>query len=112
MQSLPSSLYSWLPALIAAFCMVGLLATCKETVRWESSSVDRSLWARDQSYCRRDAERRSGRERERELGRSETVGGGSYQRGIVSYDAARYVARPFEECLRAHGYTKVEQTER
>ncbi len=112
MQSLPSSLYSWLPALIAAFCMVGLLAACKETVRWESSSVDRSLWARDQSYCRRDAERRSGRERERELGRSETVGGGSYRREMVNYDAARYAERLFEACLRARGYTKVVQTER
>ena len=91
---------------------MGLMTACKETVRWEGSYVDRSLRARDQSYCRRDAERRSGREQERELGRAETVGGGSYQRGIVSYDAARYVARLFEECLRAHDYTKREQTER
>ena len=110
MQSLPSSLYSCLPALIAAFCMVGLLATCKETVRWESSSVDRSLWARDQSYCRRDAERRSGQERK--PGRAKTFGGGSYRREMVSYDAARYAERLFEDCLCADGITNVEQTER
>ena len=112
MQSLPLSLYLWFPALIAALCVMGLMTACKEIVRWEGNYVDRSLWARDQSYCRRDAERRSGRERERELGRAETVGGGSYRREMVSYDAARYAERLFEACLRAHGYKKVEQTER
>ena len=88
------------------------MTACKEAVRWEGSYVDRSLRARDQLYCRSDAERLSGRAKERELGRAETVGGGSYQRGIVSYDAARYAQRLFKAYLRAHGFTNVEQTER
>ena len=112
MQSLPSPLFSWFTALISAPCIIGLMVACKEGVRWESSYAELSLWARDQSYCRRDAERRSGREQERELGRVETVGGGSYQREMVSYDASRYAERLFEACLRARGYTQVEQTER
>ena len=70
----------------------------------------RYLWARDQLYCRRNEERHSGRKRE--LGRAKTFGGGSYRHEMVSYDAARHVARLFEACLRAHGFTNLEQTER
>ena len=88
------------------------MTACKEAVRWEGSYVDRSLRARDQLYCRSDAERLSGRAKERELGRAETVGGGTYRREMVNYDAARYAERLFEACLRARGYTKVVQTER
>lgn len=112
MQSLPSSLCSRRPGIVAALCMVAVLFGCQETVRWENRYVDRSLWARDQSYCRRDAERRSGRERDRELGRNETVGGSAYRREMVSYDASRYARQLYEACLRARGYTKVVQSER
>ena len=110
MQSLPSTVYSWLPALIASLCIVRLMAACKETVRWESSYVNRSLWARNQPYFRRNAERRSGRERK--LGWAETVGGSSYRREMVSYDATRYAERLFEAFLRTHGHKKLERTER
>ena len=74
MQSLPSSLYAWFPALIAALCIMDTQSDrpTAEELR------GRYLWARDQSYCRRDAERRSGRERDQKLGWAKSSGGGSY----------------------------------
>ena len=72
--------------------------------------LGRYLWARDQSYCRSNAERRS--DLERKPGRTKTFGGGSYRREMASYDAARYAERLFEACLRTHGCTNVEQTAR
>ena len=90
---------------IVVLCLVG----CAETTRWENRNIDRSLWARDQSYCRRDSEKRAGVEQDREIGRLGTIGRqGSYRNEMIRYDSSQFAMQLYEACLSAHGYHKVQ----
>ena len=110
----------WSPTRSAARLLAVLTATavtgCADTYRWEKPGVDMSIWANDQSACRRDAERRAAVEQERELSRFETIDGrsgtGGLQRDMIRYDAKRYAARLYADCLRARGYQKVKHDAR
>lgn len=97
----------WIISAVAVLFLVG----CANNARWENHGIDQSLWAQDQSFCRRDAERRAGVEQTRELGRAEVVGGRSggsrFRQDMIRHDATRYAAKLYEACLRARGYKKV-----
>ena len=96
---------------ILGLLTVCVIAGCAEPARWENRQVDPSTWAADRSYCRRDSERRAGIERERELGRAESIGGqptGSrFREDMIRYDTTRFALKLYEACLRARGYQKV-----
>jgi len=101
------------PASVWGPIVVLCVAGCAETTRWENRHVDRSLWARDQSYCRRDSEKRAGVEQDRELDRSGIIGRqGSYRNEMIRYDTSQYALQLYEACLRARGYRKAEENPR
>lgn len=85
-----------------------LVAGCAERFRWENRNVDQSVWAQDQSFCRRDSESRASKEQDREMGRSAVIGReSSYRSDMIRYEASRYALRLYEACLRTRGYQKV-----
>ncbi len=87
------------------------VAGCAERGRWVNPNIDETLWTRDQSYCRRDSERRAAAEQERELGRAEAIGGpggrSTFRQDMIRYDATRYALKLYESCLRSRGYREV-----